>query len=60
MTSEGTGNILNSSSEYEFAAYKRNVPIWTLATPADINTDRRNEGLVRYGHGRVVALDYTR
>lgn len=59
VTSGGTVTVLDSSSGNERAAYERNVPIRTFATPADIDTDGRDEILVRYGDGRVVALEYT-
>lgn len=59
VTSGGTVTVLDSSSGNELAAYERNVPIRTFATPADIDADGHDEILARYGDGRVVALDYT-
>jgi len=55
-----TGNVvvLDAESGAELARYERNVPIWTFATPADIDDDGRMDILVRYGDGRVVALNY--
>lgn len=58
VTNAGTVTVLEPESGTELAAYERNVPIWTFPTPADIDDDGRAEILVRYGDGRVVALDY--
>jgi len=54
----GTVTVLDASSGTELATYERNVPILTFATPADLYGDGSAEILVRYGDGRVVALDY--
>lgn len=54
----GTVTVLDASSGSELATYERNVPILTFATPADLDDDGNAEVLVRYGDGRVVALDY--
>lgn len=59
VMNSGTVVLLEATSGSELAAYERNVPIWTFATPADIDDDGQTEILVRYGDGRVVALDYT-
>jgi outer membrane protein assembly factor BamB len=58
VTNTGDVAVLDAESGAELARYERNVPIWTFATPADIDDDGRMEILVRYGDGRVVALDY--
>jgi outer membrane protein assembly factor BamB len=58
VTETGNVAVLDAESGAELASYERNVPIWTFATPADIDNDGRMEILVRYGDGRVVALDY--
>lgn len=59
VVSDGTVAVLDASSGSELAAYQREVPIWTFATSADIDDDGRVEILVRYGDGRVVALNYS-
>jgi outer membrane protein assembly factor BamB len=58
VTKTGSVAVLDAESGAELARYERNVPIWTFATPADIDRDDRMEILVRYGDGRVVALEY--
>jgi len=58
VTETGSVVVLDAESGAELARYERNVPIWTFATPADIDDDSRMEILVRYGDGRVVALEY--
>lgn len=58
VTNEGTVAVLDAESGAELARYERSVRIWTFATPADLDDDGRAEMLVRYGDGRVVALDY--
>jgi len=58
VTNTGSVAVLDVESGAELARYERNVPIWTFATPADIDNDDRIEILVRYGDGRVVALEY--
>lgn len=58
-TKTGTVTALDAKSGAEVAVYERNVPVWTFVTPADIDTDGSDEILVRYGDGRVVALEYT-
>jgi len=57
VTKAGTVVVLDSESGAEMGRYERSVPIWTFATPADIDGDGGAEVLVRYGDGRVVALD---
>lgn len=54
----GTVTVLDASTGSELATYERAVPILTFATTADVDDDGRDEVLVRYGDGRVVALDY--
>ena len=58
VTNSGRVAVLDAVSGEELARYERSVPIWTVPTPADIDDDSRAELLVRYGDGRVVALDY--
>lgn len=58
VTNTGSVVVLDAESGSELARYERNVPIWTFATPADIDNDDQAEILVRYGDGRVVALEY--
>lgn len=58
VTNAGVVSVLNADSGAVLASYEREVPIWTFVTPADIDDDGRDEILVRYGDGRVVALDY--
>lgn len=57
-TETGSVVVLDAGSGSELARYERNVPIWTFVTPADVDDDGSAEVLVRYGDGRVVALDY--
>ncbi len=57
VTNTGTVVILDADSGDQVGRYERSVPIWTFATPADIDDDGQDEILVRYGDGRVVALD---
>jgi outer membrane protein assembly factor BamB len=58
VVNTGSVAVLDADSGAELARYEREVPIWTFASPADIDDDGRVEVLVRYGDGRVVALDY--
>lgn len=58
VATDGTVSVLDATTGSEVAAYQRDVPIWTFATPADLERDGRAEVLVRYGDGRVVALTY--
>jgi len=57
VANDGTVAVLDANTGAELAAYERTVPVWTFATPTDIDDDGREEVLVRYGDGRVVALD---
>lgn len=57
-TEGGTVVVLAPDSGAELARYERSVPIWTFVTPADLDDDGDAEILVRYGDGRVVALDF--
>jgi outer membrane protein assembly factor BamB len=57
-TNAGAVVVLDASTGEEMARYEREVPIWTFVTVADVEEDGRAELLVRYGDGRVVALDY--
>jgi outer membrane protein assembly factor BamB len=59
VTNAGSVVVLDASSGSELARYERDVPVWTFATLADIDDDGQAEVLVRYGDGRVVALEYT-
>ncbi len=58
VTRAGTVAVLAADTGAELARYRRDVPIWTFARPADLDDDGRAEVLVRYGDGRVVALDF--
>lgn len=58
VSEDGSVAVLDPDSGSVLARYERNVPIATFATPADIDDDGQEEILVRYGDGRVVALDY--
>ncbi|WP_459193676.1 outer membrane protein assembly factor BamB family protein [Halosimplex sp. J119] len=58
VTNGGTVAVLDPASGAELAAYERDVPIWTGATPANLTAASGDELLVRYGDGRVVALAY--
>ena len=55
VVNTGSVAVLDADSGAELARYGREVPIWTFATPADIDDDGRTEILVRCGDGRVVA-----
>ena len=56
---DGTVTVLAADGGRVLATYQRAVPIETHVTLADADGDDRAEILVRYGDGRVVALDYT-
>lgn len=58
VSNTGRVAVLATGSGAELARYERAVPIWTFATAGSIDTDPQAEILVRYGDGRVVALEY--
>lgn len=58
VLSSGTVVVLDPETGAERALYERSVPIWTFPTVHDIDDDDAAEILVRYGDGRVVALEY--
>jgi outer membrane protein assembly factor BamB len=58
VTNAGAVVVLDATSGNELAVFKRDTPIWTFPTVADIDGDGAAEVLVRYGDGRVTALDY--
>jgi outer membrane protein assembly factor BamB len=58
VTNGGTVAVLDPSTGAERAAYERDVPVWTGVTPANLTAAPGDEVLVRYGDGRVVALEY--
>jgi len=60
VTNAGTVAVLDGETGEELAAYQRTVRIWTFPTLADLDSDDEEEILVRYGDGRVVALDWQR
>jgi len=57
-TNGGTVVVLDPGDGSELAAYERATPIRTGVTAADIADTAGEEVLVRYGDGRVVALEY--
>jgi len=57
-TNGGTVAVLDPATGAERAAYERDVPVWTGVTPANLTAAPGDELLVRYGDGRVVALEY--
>lgn len=59
VTNGGTVTILSPESGSQLAVYQRDVPVWTFPTVADITDSPGEEILVRYGDGRVAALEYT-
>ena len=59
VTTSGTVTVLNAETGSELAAYDRNVPVLVHPSIADLDSDDNLEILVRYGDGRVVALDYS-
>ncbi|WP_415379305.1 PQQ-binding-like beta-propeller repeat protein [Halosimplex sp. TS25] len=58
VTNGGTVSVLDPETGSERATYQRDVPIWTGATPTNLTATPGEELLVRYGDGRVVALEY--
>lgn len=59
-TNAGTLAVLDPETGAERAAYERDVPVWTGVTAANLTDSPGAELLVRYGDGRVVALEYER
>ncbi|MFC7196811.1 PQQ-binding-like beta-propeller repeat protein [Halosimplex aquaticum] len=58
VTNGGRVAVLDPATGGERATYERDVPIWTGVTPANLTAAPGEELLVRYGDGRVVALEY--
>jgi len=58
VLNSGTVAVLDPETGAELALYERTVPVWTFPTVHDIDDDGAAEILVRYGDGRVVALEY--
>lgn len=58
VTNGGTVTVLQPDSGSQLAVYRREVPIFTFPTVADITPNPGKEILVRYGDGRVVMLTY--
>ena len=58
VLNSGTVAVLDPNTGAELALYERTVPVWTFPTVHDIDDDGAAEILVRYGDGRVVALEY--
>ncbi|WP_436908738.1 outer membrane protein assembly factor BamB family protein [Halosimplex marinum] len=58
VTNGGTVAVLDPATGAERAAYERDVAVWTGVTPANLTAAPGDELLVRYGDGRVVALEY--
>ncbi|WP_436929967.1 hypothetical protein [Halosimplex halobium] len=59
VTNGGTVAVLDPATGAERAVYERDVPVWTGVTPANLTAAPGDELLVRYGDGRVVALEYS-
>jgi outer membrane protein assembly factor BamB len=59
VTNSGTVTVLAPSSGDQLAVYEREVPVWTFPTVGDVTDSSGSEILIRYGDGRVVALEYT-
>jgi len=57
-TETGSVSVLDPADGGQLAAYERDVPVWTPVTPANLTDSPGEEILVRYGDGRVVALEY--
>lgn len=55
---DGVLAVIDASSGAVLAVYERRVPIRTFPTAADVDGDGNAEILVRYGDGRVIALEY--
>jgi outer membrane protein assembly factor BamB len=55
---DGTVTVLDGAGGDALATYERSVPVETHVTPVDLDGDGVDDLLVRYGDGRVVALDY--
>jgi outer membrane protein assembly factor BamB len=58
VTSTGRVSVLDGETGSVRATYRRDVPIYTYATVADLDGDEVDELFVRYGDGRVAALEY--
>jgi hypothetical protein len=58
VLNSGTAAVLDPETGAELALYERTVPVWTFPTVHDVDNDGAAEILVRYGDGRVVALEY--
>ncbi len=58
VTNEGLVTVLDPGTGEQLAVYQRDVPIYTFTTAAEITESPGAEVLVRYGDGRVVALNY--
>ncbi len=58
VTSTGLVTVLDGETGSVRASYSRDVPIYTAATVADVTGDGVDELFIRYGDGRVVALEY--
>lgn len=58
VNSDGSVAVLDATSGEQLDAYSRDVPIWTVATVASVDDDGADEVFVRYGDGRVAALEY--
>jgi outer membrane protein assembly factor BamB len=59
VTRAGSVSVLDPGNGSELARYERSVPIYTFPTLVDTDDDGSDEVLVRYGDGRVVALQYS-
>ncbi|PSP69349.1 hypothetical protein BRC79_04425 [Halobacteriales archaeon QH_8_67_27] len=57
-TNGGRVTVVDPETGSERATYERDVAVWTSVTPANLTTAPGEEMLVRYGDGRVVALEY--
>ncbi|WP_224336533.1 FG-GAP-like repeat-containing protein [Haloprofundus halobius] len=60
LTNGGTVSVLDPASGETRATYERDVPVWIYPTLTDLDGDGDGdeEILVRYGDGRVAALEY--
>lgn len=59
VTNGGTVTVLSTESGSQLAVYRRDVPVWTFPTVADVTEAPGAEVFVIYGDGRITSLDYT-
>ncbi|MEF8840155.1 MAG: PQQ-binding-like beta-propeller repeat protein [Haloarculaceae archaeon] len=58
VTNDGIVRVLDPGTGEILATYERDASLYTHATLADLDADRKAELYVPYGDGRVVALEF--